>query len=615
MSLAALGVVFGDIGTSPLYTFHVIFKKPIWFGTDFPLGVASLIIWSLATIVSFKYIFLVMKADYNGEGGVFALLALLNGKGFSTNKLRLPLLTLFLLIGAAFLYGDGAITPAISVLSAIEGLKIIYPSLDHLILPLTAFILATLFALQRFGTGSLGKMFGIIMLVWFLVLGFLGLRQIVHTPSVLAAFNPWYAWNIIHRAGKLSVFLFSSAVLAITGVEALYADMGHFGRHAIAQAWNFIVFPCLILNYLGQAALASSNPMIWKTNIFFLLAPNRPMFLVLLATVATVIASQSLISGVFSLTAQARDLGFLPRFLVIHTNRLQRGQVYLPTINWVLGGACLLLVFVFRSSTNLAAAYGLAVVGTMIITSIAFSVIVVKVWHHSLWRGIGILLLFLSIEIPFFLSSLTKFAHGAWFPIFIALFLVIMMTTWHRGKALVRKRMLESPSSIEDLTEAIKNDNRHFLPGTGVVIGFNLDPRYAIARLLEWSRLNQSLYKKTILLTPVGATESRIPLAESLKVTQLGPSVWHVLFYYGYMQEINLPEILRAAAPQINLELIPEKTFFLLPRETIIQCTNDQMKRWQQSLFAWLSRNMSYAPDYFFIPYSQIIDFTWIMKV
>lgn len=615
MSLAALGVVFGDIGTSPLYTFHVIFQNPICHGRNFPLGVASLIIWSLIAIVTFKYVFLVMKADYRGEGGIFALLAFLNTRNKLMEKFRLPILTLLLLLGASFLYGDGAITPAISVLSAIEGLEGVYPSLTHLILPLTAFILASLFSVQHLGTGNLGKIFGSIMLVWFLVLGFLGARQIIHTPSVLEALNPWYAWNIIRQAGKTSVFLFSSAVLAITGVEALYADMGHFGRPAISRAWNFIVFPCLVLNYLGQAALASVNPGIWEKNIFFQLAPNRSLLLVVLATIATVIASQALISGVFSLTAQARDLGLLPRFLIIHTNRLQRGQVYLPTINWVLAAVSLLLVFTFQSSTKLAAAYGLAVMGTMLITSIAFSVVVVRIWKYPFWCGALILSLLLSIELPFFLSSLTKFFHGAWFPLFIASILVTIMITWHQGRALIKKKMLQHPSSIEDLIEMMRKNTIHTIPGTSVVVGFNLDPRYTIARILEWSRLNQSLYEKIILLTPVGATENHVPLAKSLKVSQLGPSVWHVLFYYGYMQEVNLPEVLRTAAPELDLELVPEKTFFLLPRETIIQYTNRQMMRWQQSLFAWLSRNMSYAPDYFFIPYSQIIDFTWIMKV
>lgn len=615
MSLAALGVVFGDIGTSPLYTFHVIFQNPIWRGSDFPLGVASLIIWSLVAIVTFKYVFLVMKADYRGEGGIFALLALLSSKNLSIKKLRLPILTLLLLIGAAFLYGDGAITPAISVLSAIEGLKDIYPKLSTSILPLTALILVALFAIQHLGTGNLGKFFGGMMLIWFLILGFLGVRQIIEHPSVLVALNPWYAWNLIHQSGKTTVFLLGSAVLAVTGVEALYADMGHFGRKAISRAWNFIVFPCLSLNYLGQAALASNDLSIWQDNFFFRLAPTRPLLLVILATIATIIASQALISGVFSLTAQARDLGFLPRFLVIHTNQLQRGQVYLPMINRLLAVACLLLVFTFQSSTKLAAAYGLAVVGTMLITSIAFSLVVVRTWKYPRWCGIGILLILMSVELPFFLSSLTKFVHGGWFPIFIAAILLTIMITWHKGRGLVRNKMLSSPSSISNLVHAMQNANVHKIAGTSVIIGFNLDPRYTIARVLEWSRLNQSLHETIILLTPVGVTESQVPLEESLEVKELAPSVWHVLFYYGYMQEINLPEVLRSAAPQLHLELVPEETFFLLPRENIIQYTNHQMKSWQQALFAWLSRNVSYAPNYFFIPYSQIIDFIWIMKV
>lgn len=615
MSLAALGIVFGDIGTSPLYTFHVIFQQPIWKGSDFPLGVASLIIWSLVAIVTFKYILLVMKADYHGEGGIFALLALLGGKTSSLERRRLPFLILLLLIGAAFLYGDGAITPAISVLSAVEGLNNIYPNLASSILPLTALILATLFAVQRLGTGNLGKIFGGIMLVWFLVLGLLGLHQIIHTPSVLVALNPWYAWNLMHHAGKETIFLLSSAVLAITGVEALYADMGHFGRLAIARAWNFIVFPCLSLNYLGQAALALTNPGLCKENIFFHLSPCKPILLVMLATIATIIASQSLISGVFSLTAQARDLGFLPRFLVIHTNRLQRGQVYLPTINWLLAAACLFLVFTFQSSTNLAAAYGLAVVGTMLITSLAFSVITVRIWKYPKWYGIVILFLLLSIELPFFLSSLTKFIHGGFFPLAIAAILVTLMLIWHHGRILVRNKMLHSPSSLEELTKTINNPKTNIIPGTSVVVGFNLNPHYAMARILEWARLNQSLHENIILLTPVGATESHIPLEKSLQVTRLADSTWHLLFYYGYMQEIDLPGILRAAAPQLELKLIPEETFFLLPKENIIQYTNHQMARWQQSVFAWLSRNVTYAPDYFFIPASQIIDFTWIMKV
>ncbi len=617
MSLAALGVVFGDIGTSPLYTFNTVLQQPISHGTDFPLGVASLIIWSLLAIVTCKYVLLVMRADYHGEGGIFALLALLGGKNSLTSTIRLPLLTLLILFGAALLYGDGAITPAISVLSALEGLEQAYPSLTASILPLTALILFALFAVQRVGTGSLGKVFGVMMFLWFLTLGILGIIQIIHAPAVLQALNPYYAWKIIHQAGMTTLFLLSSVVLAITGVEALYADMGHFGRHTIARAWNFVVLPCLMLNYLGQAAFAWTHPTLWKNNIFFQLVPHGflTVALVFLATVATIIASQALIAGVFSITAQARDLGCLPRFLVIHTNRLQRGQVYLPTINWILAAVCLLLVFIFRSSTNLAAAYGLAVIGTMLITSIAFSVVIVRVWNYPFWTGAGTAIILLSIELPFFLSSLTKFAHGGCFPLLVAAVLTAIMITWHRGRVLIRKKMLSSPCSLEELSRAMNSPKVHTLPGTDVIVNFNHDPRYAVAHAFEWIRLNASLRQHVVLLTPVGTAESYVSLEERLEVISVSPSLWHITFYYGYMQEINLPEILRLAEPQLSISITDKETFFLLPREMIIQYTNRKMMRWQQSLFAWLSRNMSYAPDYFFIPYTQIIDFTWIMKI
>lgn len=617
MSLAALGVVFGDIGTSPLYTFHVALQEPIWRGSDFPLGVASLIIWSLLAIVTFKYIVLVMKADFHGEGGIFALLALLGGKGSFIHKTRLPLLTLLILFGAALLYGDGAITPAISVLSAVEGLQGVYASMTPYILPLTALVLFALFTVQRLGTGRLGNFFGVIMLIWFITLGVLGGIQIAHAPSVLQALNPYYAWKVIHQAGRTTVFLLSAVVLAVTGVEALYADMGHFSRPAIARAWHLVVLPCLMLSYLGQAAFAWTHPETWKANVFFKLVPQGlpTLLLVFLATVATIIASQSLISGVFSLTAQARDLGCLPRFLVIHTNRLQRGQVYLPTINWILAAASLLLVFTFRSSTNLAAAYGLAVTGTMLITSITFSIVVVRLWNYPFWVGASIMLLLMSIELPFFLSSLTKFTHGAWFPLLIAICLVAIMMTWHLGRSLIRRKMLSSPCSLQGLADIMAIKPFPSRPGTDVIITFNPDPRYAAAHAFEWMRLNDSLRQQVLLLTPVGTAESHVELEKRLEVIPLSPLLCHVIFYYGYMQEIHLPEILRLAMPQLPFKIAMEQTFFLLTKETIIEYNDKEMRRWQHSLFTWLSRNMTYAPDYFFIPCSQIIYFTWIMKV
>ncbi len=617
LTLSALGVVFGDIGTSPLYTFHTALQQPLNQDPNLPLGIASLIIWTLIAIVTCKYVLLVMKADYHGEGGLFALLALLGGKKSLTSKLRLPLLTLLILFGAALLYGDGAITPAISVLSSLEGLQGAYPSLTAYILPLTALILLTLFSVQRLGTGRLGAAFGGIMLLWFLTLGLLGIIQIVRTPSVLQALNPYYTWAVMHKSGKGTIFLLSSVVLAVTGVEALYADMGHFGRKTIARAWHLVVLPCLTLNYLGQAAIAWKYPSEWKNNVFFELIPHGPLTLMLigLATMATVIASQALISGVFSLTAQARDLGCLPRFLVVHTNRLQRGQVYLPVVNWLLAAACLLLVFLFRSSTHLAAAYGLAVIGTMLITSISFSVIVVRVWNYPRWVGASIITLLLMIEFPFFLSSLTKFTHGGYFPLLIAAGLVAIMITWHRGRVLIRKKMLLNPSSLEELVKTTNSQQSPLRSGTDVIVNFNPNPRYAAAHAFEWIRLNGVLREHVILVTPVGSAESYVPIEQRLQVTQLGPSLWHIIFYYGYMQEIHLPKVLHLAASQLSYEMLSEEAFFLLPREMIVEYSGQEMKHWQRVLFGALSRNMSYAPDYFFISPAQIIDFTWIMKV
>lgn len=617
LTIAALGVVFGDIGTSPLYTFYTALQQPILKTADLPLGIASLIIWSLMAIVTLKYVMLVMRADYHGEGGIFALLALLKGKKILTRKIRLPFLILLILFGASLLYGDGAITPAISVLSALEGLEQVYPSLAHFIIPLTVLILFSLFSVQRFGTGRLGKIFGIIMLFWFIFLGASGGLQVLQMPSILKALNPYYAWKALLKSGPTFYFLIGAIVLAVTGVEALYADMGHFGRKTITRAWILVVLPCLILNYLGQAVLAMKHPLAWKQNLFFMLVPKgtATLILVALATVATIIASQALIAGVFSLSAQARELGCLPRFLVLHTNRFQRGQVYLPTINWLLAVVCLLLVTTFRSSNKLADAYGLAVIGTMFITSISFSVIVVKVWHYPRWIGLTILLLLSSIELPFLFSSLTKFSKGGWVPFIIATFLMTMMITWHRGKALLRHKMLSALSSIERLIRQVNTTTSTRIPGTLVIISSSVDPRYALGRALEFERRDGSIRKQVVLLSLLGSSQSFICTEERVKVVELAPSIWHIVASYGYMQNLNVPEVLNIAAPKLSFTLIPNETFFLLPHETIVEYQEKIIPRWQQKLFGWLSRNVTYAPDYFFIPYQQIIEFTWMLKV
>jgi KUP system potassium uptake protein len=616
--VSALGVVFGDIGTSPLYAFQAALNASPDTVPEAALDAASLILWSLLAIVTCKYVLLVMSADYKGEGGIFALLALLGGKDPPSRRLRLPFFMLLLMFGAALIYGDGCITPAISVLSAVEGLKDFAPQLTAFVLPITLVILLLLFAVQRIGTGPLGAFFGGIMLFWFITLGVGGLVQILQAPEVFAALDPRRALGAIVHGGPRTAFVLAGVVLAVTGVEALYADMGHFGRRAVSRAWHCIVLPSLILNYLGLAAIAIRHPGTAREgSLFFQMVPQgiATLLLVVLATLATIIASQALISGVFSLTAQARDLGLLPRFLVQHTSRKQHGQVYLPVINWHLAVACLLLVIAFRSSANLAAAYGLAVTGTMVITSIAFGLVVVRVWRHPPWIGWSVTTVLLCLELPFFLSSLVKFAEGGWFPIAIACILMAVMLTWHKGRALIRAQMLSNPCSTKALQAELSSARILRVPGTCVIITSNPEPRYAIARCFEWMRRSGCLREKVILLSLVGTAESHINMEERLEVTPLAPSLWHVISYHGYMQGSDAPKILMEASKRMGCVLDNNDTFFVLPREMIVEYTGKEMPVWQRKLFGALSRNMSYAPDYFFIPCTQIIGFNWMLKV
>jgi KUP system potassium uptake protein len=614
----ALGVVFGDIGTSPLYAFQAALNASPESVQEAALDAASLILWSLLAIVTCKYVLLVMSADYKGEGGIFALLALLGGKDPPSRRLRLPFFMLLIMFGAALIYGDGCITPAISVLSAVEGLKDFAPQLTAFVLPITLVILLLLFAVQRVGTGPLGAFFGGIMLFWFVTLGVGGLVHILQAPEVFAALDPRRALGAIVHGGPRTAFLLAGVVLAVTGVEALYADMGHFGRRAVSRAWHCIVLPSLILNYLGLAAIAIRHPDTAREGtLFFQMVPQgiSTLLLVVLATLATIIASQALISGVFSLTAQARDLGLLPRFLVQHTSKDQRGQVYLPVINWHLAVACLLLVIAFRSSANLAAAYGLAVTGTMVITSIAFGLVVVRVWHRPPWVGWSVTAVLLCLELPFFLSSLVKFADGGWFPIVIACILMAVMLTWHKGRALIRAQMLSSPCSTKALESELSSGRIPRVPGTCVIVTSNPDPCYAIARCFEWMRRSGCLREKVILLSLVGTAKSYMNMEERLEVNPLAPSLWHVISYHGYMQVSDAPKILMEASKRMGCTIEDNDTFFVLPREMIVEYAGTEMPVWQRKLFGALSRNMSYAPDYFFIPCTQIVGFNWMLKV
>jgi KUP system potassium uptake protein len=618
-SLAALGVVFGDIGTSPLYAFETALATLSHPRPESVLGVVSLILWSLILIVTVKYVLLVMRADYHGEGGVFALLALLRRRGSKPNDLRLPAVTLMLLFGAALLFGDGTITPAISVLSALEGLEAVNPEFKAWVVPGTVLILAVLFSIQRLGTGRLGRVFGWVMLVWFLVLAAMGLWCVVQHPAVLAALSPTYAIGLVRESGGTALFLLGAVVLSVTGVEALYADMGHFGRAAISRAWHAVALPALVVNYLGQGALALRNPEAFQTNNpFFLMVPDGwpTVALVILATLATVIASQALISGVFSLTAQAQELNFFPKFNVLHTSRNERGQVYVATTNWALGVTCILLVLTFRSSNNLAAAYGLAVVGTMVITTLALFLVARRVWLWPWWKAGGVMAALLALEIPFLVACLTKFPDGGYFPLLIAAIMLAIMLTWHTGRAIILNSMRSGPSSPQELARILDEEPEMRRPGQLVFLTSNRTPRYAAARALEFRRRNGALREQVVLLSLVNAMESDVDMPRCVEVHRLGDHLWHVVALHGYMQEPHALEILALAGVQSGgaIHAGGAQTFYVLGRELIVEYSGTRLARWRRGLFGLLSRNVSYAPDYFSIPHAQIIEFTWMMR-
>lgn len=619
LSLAALGVVFGDIGTSPLYAFQTALQaidKPT---TASVLGVTSLILWSLILLVTVKYVLIVMRADYHGEGGVFALLALLGKKQTNRSPLKLPFYVLMLLFGAALLFGDGTITPAISVLSALEGLEAVDSNLKSAVVPITVAILAMLFIMQRLGTGRLGFAFGWVMLVWFLVIGLMGAYWVVLHPTVLAAFNPIYALGVIKEAGWMALALMGAVVLAVTGVEALYADMGHFGRRAISLAWHAVALPALLLNYLGQAAVVIETPAaLQNSGPFFQMVPSgtATLLLVILATAATVIASQALISGVFSLTAQAQELNYFPKFLVMHTSRNERGQVYVPTTNWLLGLVCILLVLTFRSSDNLAAAYGLAVVGTMVITTLSLYLVTQRCWKWLLWQSVALTAGLLCIEVPFLVSCLTKLPDGGYFPLLVAGVLLAIMLTWHMGRAIILEHMRSRPSAPEEHAALVEREHTRRAPGQMIFLTSNRNPRYAAARAFECFRRGGALRDQVILMSLVNAMESDVDMPRCVEVERLGMHVWHVTALHGYMQEPHAPEILEQARLITDgaIQAAGHETFYVLGRELIVEYVGHRLARWRRGLFGFLSRNVSYAPDYFYIPHAQIIEFTWMMR-
>ncbi|SDT85831.1 KUP system potassium uptake protein [Verrucomicrobium sp. GAS474] len=599
--LAAVGVVYGDIGTSPLYALNECLINTPGSRAVAALGCASLIFWSLIFVVTIKYVLFVSRADNQGEGGIFALLAL---RPKSETLLCAPIL--FILAGASLLYGDGLITPAISVLSAAEGLKSVNPIFTPWVLPLACTILFALFWFQKKGTAKIGGIFGPVMVLWFATLAVLGAIQIVQTPAILHALNPLSGLALLKSHPVAFVGILGSVVLAVTGAEALYADMGHFGRPAIARGWYGIALPGLALNYLGQAAYVVRHPDD-LTNPFTAIGPqgHYGILLVLLSLAATIIACQALITGTFSLTRQAISLGYFPRLGVIHTSAEHEGHIYLPFLNWMLGLGSICLVLGFKSSGALAAAYGIAVTGTMAATSLAFYRTTRYRWEWPRVAAVPLCVTFLLVDLTFFGANLPKFQEGGWLPLLIGGFILTIMVTWKRGRAEILRHILKQDIDVSLIVSEIEQENIHRVAGCAVFM--SAVPKGTPIALLHHLKANRCLHKTVLLLTLSVEGVPRIPKEESVHVEDLGGGLWRVIARYGYMDTPNGPTLLAQLAAH-GIEINPRATTYFFNRETIIPGGKARMWPWQKELYRVLSQNARPARDYFGIPPNQIIE-------
>ncbi|GMT40281.1 MAG: putative potassium transport system protein kup 1 [bacterium] len=605
--LSTLGVVFGDIGTSPLYALRESFggaDSPV---LDLPdlLGVLSLILWSLVLVISIKYLVFVLRADNQGEGGIIALVALLNPWKTKPGQARY-ILMLMGLFGACLLYGDGTITPAISVLSAVEGLRVAAPQLDPFIVPLTVIILVLLFMVQRRGSGQIGRLFGPVMLVWFLVLAVLGLRGIISHPSVLMAFNPVYSVQFFANNGLTGFLTLGSVFLVVTGGEALYADLGHFGISPIRRAWFLIVFPALFLNYLGQGAMLMQHPDAIQAPFFYLAPDWASIPLVVLATAAAVIASQAVISGTFSLTRQAIHLGQLPRMRVIFTQADESGQVYLPLVNWLLMAASIALVVGFGTSGALASAYGVAVSLDMVVTTLlAIAVALRYHWRPflALWAGA----LFITIDSAFLGANLAKIPDGGWYALLIAGLIFALMWSWRAGRALLAARLSERGIQQDAFLKKIEDDPPYRVPGTAVVMTGHYGQSIPAA-LIQHMACTTTLHERVIFLTVTTADRPHVPASERLDFENLGQGVMRLRVRYGFSQPPNIPLALKLGE-HIGIPIDPDAATYIIGRETLIARRDlPGLPYWQELIFVWLARNATRATAYYRLPEDRVLE-------
>jgi KUP system potassium uptake protein len=604
--LGALGVVYGDIGTSPLYALRECFygssKVPVTH--DNILGVLSLFFWSLMTIVSVKYLVFVMRANNKGEGGDLALLALAFPDREHPRR-GTGIVILLGVFGAALLYGDGMITPAVSILGAIEGLTVATPVFKPYIVWITVAIIVGLFSFQRIGTGTVGSIFGPIMLVWFLVIAVLGIRGIARTPEVLLAFNPVVGIRFLVTNGWMGFLVLGAVFLCVTGAEALYADMGHFGIQPIRRAWFWFVFPALLLNYFGQGALLLKNPAA-AANPFYFLAPPWAVYpLVILATAAAVIASQALISGAYSLTMQAIQLGYFPRLVIQHTSHAEKGQIYMPQVNWALMVACVGLVVGFRTSSNLAAAYGIAVTLTMAITTVLFYFAAQRLWGWSPWVAGLVCSAFLIIEGSFLAANALKIAHGGWFPLVVGAAIFTLMATWKTGRRILRAKLAAATLPYEIFLDDVKANPPVRVPGTAVFMSGSAEGT-PIA-LLHNLKHNKVLHERVIILTAATRDVPYVNEADRVKLQKSEHGFYRVLGYFGFMEEPNVPRLLELCQKD-GLDYKPEQTTFFLSRETIIPTKRPGMALWRERLFAMMSRNAQHATTFFRLPVNRVVE-------
>ena len=606
LTIGAIGVVFGDIGTSPLYALKESFNPehgiPLNEGTV--LGILSLMFWSLMTLVTVKYLVFMMRADNRGEGGILALTALAQ-RCFRASSRGRWIVTSLGIFGAAMFYGDGIITPAMSVMSAVEGLSLYAPALEKFVLPLSIGILVGLFAIQRHGTAVIGKFFGPTMIAWFAILAATGAIQITNNPGVLAAVNPYYSFAFLIEHKFAAFITLGAVVLCVTGGEALYADMGHFGRKPIRMAWFWLVWPALLLNYFGQGALLLTNPEAVK-NPFYLMVPEWALLpMIVLASVAAVIASQAVISGAFSLTKQAIQLGYLPRFAINHTSEREEGQIYVPFVNWFMLVAIILLVLGFKNSSNLASAYGIAVTITMLIDTLLLFVVMTRIWRWNKYLALGLTGIVVGNDVMFLSACLTKVLDGGWFPLVTGVIMFTIMSTWWRGRLIVRKHSNEGAMPLKLFVDSLALSPPHKVPGTGIFM--TTSPDGVPNAMLHNLKHNKVLHERVVILSVVIEDIPFVPKEDYVWIEDLSNGFWKVTGHFGFKETPDIPAMLADCKLQ-SMSFDMMDTSFFINRETLIATPGGGMALWREHLFVWMSHLAAKASDYFRIPSNRVVE-------